>query len=93
MQRVSRTTLSKSIASAIRNEVREMKITIKATPEELAKLLQAIGSSKEQKTTVSIDEERVGKTIFEATQGNDESIAPRKFSLEEGYGDKIKNPY
>lgn len=25
-----------------------MKITIKATPEELAKMLQAIGSSKEQ---------------------------------------------
>lgn len=48
MQRVSRTTLSKSIASAIRNEVREMKITIKATPEEIAKLLQAIRSSEEQ---------------------------------------------
>nr|DAF76961.1 MAG TPA: Protein of unknown function (DUF3970) [Caudoviricetes sp.] len=81
------------VKSANRFEVRYMKITIEATPEELAKLLQAIGSSEEQKTTVSIDEERVGKTIFEATQGNDESIAPRKFSLEEGYGDKIKNPY
>lgn len=70
-----------------------MKITIEATPEETAKLLQAIVSSEEQRATVSIDEERVGKTIFEATQGNDESIAPRKFSLEERYGDKIKNPY
>lgn len=36
------------IESANRSEVREMEITIKATPEEIAKLLQAIGSSKEQ---------------------------------------------
>lgn len=36
------------IESANGSEVRRMKITIKATPEELAKMLQAIGSSKEQ---------------------------------------------
>ena len=35
------------IESANRSEVRRMEITIKATPEELAKMLQAIGSSKE----------------------------------------------
>lgn len=45
------------VKSANRFEVRYMKITIEATPEELAKLLQAIGSSEEQKTAVSIDEE------------------------------------
>lgn len=38
------------IESANGSEVRRMEITIKATPEELAKMLQAIGSSKEQKT-------------------------------------------
>jgi len=36
------------IESANGSEVRKMEITIKATPEELAKMLQAIGSSKEQ---------------------------------------------
>ncbi len=50
-----------------------MKITIEATPEEIGKLLQAIGSSEEQKTTVSIDEERVGNIIFGAIHGNDEA--------------------
>lgn len=61
------------IESANRFEVRYMKITIEATPEEIGKLLQAIGSSEEQKTTVSIDEERVGNIIFGAIHGNDEA--------------------
>lgn len=41
-----------------------MKITIEATPEEVKELLQAIESSQEQKVTVSIDKEQVGKFIF-----------------------------
>ena len=36
------------VESANGSEVRKMKITIEATPEEIAKLLQAIGSSEEQ---------------------------------------------
>lgn len=36
------------IESADRSEVRRMKITIEATPEEIAKLLQAVGSNLEQ---------------------------------------------
>ena len=71
-----------------------MELIIKGTPEEIKKVLQAITSSEEQKEiSLQLDGVEVGKTIFESTQGNDESIAPRKFSLEEGYGDKIKNPY
>jgi hypothetical protein len=52
-----------------------MEINIKVTTEEIAKLLQAIGSSEEQKTTVSIDEERVGNIIFGAIHGNDEATS------------------
>lgn len=37
-----------SVESATRSEVRKMKITIEATPEEIAKLLQAVGSNLEQ---------------------------------------------
>lgn len=36
------------VESANGGEVREMKITIEATPEEIAKLLQAVGSNLEQ---------------------------------------------
>lgn len=40
------------VESANRFEVRKMEITIKATPEEIAKLLQAIVSSPEQRIPI-----------------------------------------
>lgn len=43
-----------------------MKITIEATPEEIAKMLQAIGSSKEQEEPyIAIDEKRLEKLIHD----------------------------
>lgn len=57
-----------SIKSANRNEVRKMKIIIEATPEEIAKLLQAIGSSKEQ--SVVIDAEKMVKNLRQKLEGN-----------------------
>lgn len=42
------------VESTNRFEVRKMKIIIEATPEETAKLLQAIASSKEQQIDVEL---------------------------------------
>ncbi|WP_208775515.1 hypothetical protein [Enterococcus gallinarum] len=44
-----------------------MEINIKATPEEIAKLLQAIGSSKEQ--MIRIDSDKVSRLLSEAIRG------------------------
>ncbi|HAP3021233.1 TPA: hypothetical protein I0F84_RS06440 [Enterococcus faecalis] len=63
-RRELRVALSESVESADENEVKRMEITIEATPEEAKELLQAIESSQEQKVTVSIDKEQVGKFIF-----------------------------
>jgi hypothetical protein len=45
-----------------------MKLTIEATPEEIAALLQAIGSSKEQ--SVVIDAEKMVKNLRQKLEGN-----------------------
>lgn len=45
-----------------------MKITIEATPEELAKLLQAIGSSEEQ--SVVVDAEKMAKNLRQILEGS-----------------------
>lgn len=45
-----------------------MKITIEATPEEIAKLLQAVGSSKEQ--SVIIDAEKMAKNLRQKLEDN-----------------------
>lgn len=45
-----------------------MEINIKATPEEIAKLLQAVGSSKEQ--SIIIDPEEMAKDLRQVLEGS-----------------------